>query len=43
MDGLHERGQHEVTFDGSALPSGMYVALLKTEQGEMTRKLILTK
>ena len=43
VDGLQERGAHEVSFDGSQLPSGLYVARLKTENGEVAQKLLLTK
>jgi hypothetical protein len=43
VDGLQERGAHEVSFDGSQLPSGLYVARLKTENGEAAQKLLLAK
>ncbi len=43
VDGLQERGAHEVSFNGSQLPSGLYVARLQTENGEAAQKLLLTK
>ena len=42
-DGLAERGLHEVIFDAAALPSGIYLYSLSTEQGVETRKMILSK
>jgi hypothetical protein len=43
FDGLAERGTHEVRFDGSALPSGLYLYTLTTDAGRQTRKLVLNK
>ncbi|MFA7331709.1 MAG: T9SS type A sorting domain-containing protein [Candidatus Delongbacteria bacterium] len=43
FQGLAERGTHEVSFDGAALPSGLYLYTLTTEQGSQTRKLVLSK
>jgi hypothetical protein len=43
FQGLAERGTHEVRFDGSALPSGLYLYTLTTEAGQQTRKLVLSK
>ncbi len=42
-NGMAERGRHEVTFDASTLPSGVYVATLKAEAGSRTSKLLLIK
>jgi|GEM_PF-1968457 len=41
--GLAERGDHEVSFNGAALPSGLYLYTLSTEQGTQTRKMVLAK
>lgn len=43
FSGLAERGAHEVQFDASALPSGLYLYTLSTESGSQTRKLVLAK
>ncbi len=43
FSGMAERGSHELTFDASALPSGIYLYTLSTESGVQTRKMILTK
>ncbi|MFA7331710.1 MAG: T9SS type A sorting domain-containing protein [Candidatus Delongbacteria bacterium] len=42
-NGPAERGLHEVQFDASALPSGLYLYTLSTEQGRQTRRMLLTK
>lgn len=36
-------GVHELTFDANGLPSGMYIAQLKTPQGTLTQKMSLLK
>jgi len=43
FQGMAERGTHEVRFDGSALPSGLYLYTLTTDTGRQTRKLVLSK
>lgn len=42
-DGPRAAGQHEVTFDAGALPSGLYFARLQTPGGADTFKLTLTR
>jgi len=42
-DGWREAGVHEVTFDGSALPSGIYFARLKAGTFTTVQKLALVK
>jgi len=41
--GLLDVGTQEFAFDAGHLPSGMYLAVLNTEQGSMTERLILMK
>jgi hypothetical protein len=36
-------GLHEVSFDGSGLPSGIYVATLEANRTKVTQKLVLLK
>jgi len=43
VDGWREAGAHEVTFDGSALPSGIYLAKLEAGGVIQTQKLVLVK
>jgi len=43
VDGLVERGAHEVSFDASALPSGVYFYSLESAGQSQTRKMVLTK
>ncbi len=43
VDGLQERGMHEVAFDASTLPSGLYVARMTTEAGAAVQKIVLAK
>jgi len=43
VDGWREAGSHEVTFDGSGLPSGIYLARLEAGGLTRTQKLILLK
>jgi hypothetical protein len=42
-DGWRDAGVHEVTFDASGLPSGVYVARLTAGHFQQTRKLLLVK
>jgi len=42
-NGLATTGRHEVAFDASGLPSGIYLSTLSSAQGAQTRKMILTK
>ena len=43
LDGTREAGTHEVVFDASALPSGMYLYRLETPQGSFVRTMLLMK
>jgi hypothetical protein len=38
-----EAGQHDITFDGAALPSGVYFARVTTPYYSQTEKLLLLK
>jgi hypothetical protein len=42
-DGLRDAGTHQVTFDGSNLPSGLYFVRLQAGEFTVTQKLILLK
>ena len=43
VDGTKEAGMHEVVFDASDLPSGMYLYRLETPQGSFARTMLLAK
>jgi hypothetical protein len=43
VDGWRQTGTHEVSFDGSGLPSGIYLARLTAENFSAVQKLILLK
>jgi len=43
IDGFHDIGIHEVTFDGNDLPSGIYFARLTAGEFVQTQKLVLMK
>jgi hypothetical protein len=43
VNGWRDAGEHEVTFDGSDLPSGIYLARLTTGDFQQTKKLVLVK
>ncbi|RJP78236.1 MAG: T9SS C-terminal target domain-containing protein [Candidatus Zixiibacteriota bacterium] len=43
VDGWRDAGSHEVTFDASGLPSGIYLARLEAEGMVQTQKLVLLK
>jgi hypothetical protein len=43
VDGEMEAGSHEVMFDGSNLPSGMYVYRLMSGSNQKSRKMLLMK
>ena len=42
-DGRHASGSHTVVFDGAGLASGVYLAVLESEAGLATEKLLLVK
>lgn len=42
-NGMMEAGTHSLQFNGAALPSGMYLARLATEQGSQVERLLLAK
>ncbi len=41
--GMLEAGSHSLNFNASALPSGLYLARLATDEGVMVERLLLTK
>jgi hypothetical protein len=41
--GMLEAGGHALNFNASALPSGLYLARLATDQGVQVERLLLTK
>lgn len=41
--GVMSAGEHRVKFDGSALPSGVYISRLETPRAQISRKLVLMK
>jgi hypothetical protein len=43
MEGWRDTGTHEITFDGSDLPSGLYLARLRAGSHQAVRKLALIK
>ena len=43
LDSTMEAGTHEVVFDASGLPSGMYLYRLETPQGSFVRTMLLAK
>ena len=43
VDGTREAGTHEVTFEASTLPSGMYLYRLDTPAGSFTGSMLLLK
>ncbi len=43
MDGHRAAGNHQVTWDASALPSGIYIVALNVKENTETRKLTLIK
>jgi hypothetical protein len=43
VDGWRDAGTHSATFDGSKLPSGIYLARLETEEYTSVQKLVLLK
>ncbi len=43
LDGWREVGTHELTFDASDLPSGLYLLRLETDDATSNKKLILLK
>ncbi|RJP76064.1 MAG: T9SS C-terminal target domain-containing protein, partial [Candidatus Zixiibacteriota bacterium] len=43
VDGWREAGAHEVTFDGSGLASGIYLALLEAGGQRSVERLLLVK
>ena len=43
LGGTYEAGTHEVVFDASDLPSGMYLYRLETPEGSFVRTMLLAK
>jgi len=43
VDGWREAGRHEITFDGSSLPSGMYIYRLEAGKVSANGKMVLMK
>ena len=43
IDGNRTAGIHEVTWDASDMPSGMYLYRIQTEENSQTKKMILIK
>ncbi len=43
FEGQQAGGSYRVPFDAGSLPSGLYYAVLRTEQGVHTRKMMLVK
>jgi len=43
VDGMRPAGEHSVTFEASALPSGIYMYVLETGGQRISRKLLLMK
>ena len=42
-DGIFSAGEHQITFDASSLPSGMYIYRLQGKDCMQTRKMVLLK
>ncbi len=43
FEGQQAGGSYRIAFEASSLPSGLYYAVLRTEQGMHTRKMMLVK
>ncbi len=43
VEGWQEAGTHQVTFDGSKLPSGVYLVKMEVGEYRMVQKLVLLK
>jgi mono/diheme cytochrome c family protein len=43
VDAVYPAGPHQVTFDASGLPSGVYLYRLNTDMGGITRKMVLMR
>lgn len=43
VDGIQTEGEHSVSFDGSSLPSGMYIYQLKGTNFILNKKMLLVK
>lgn len=41
--GVEDAGEHELVFDGSGLASGVYIVVLETPLGPLTKKIVLIK
>jgi hypothetical protein len=42
-EGVHERGRYTVRFNGSGLPSGIYLFRIETQRGSVTKRMILLR
>jgi hypothetical protein len=42
-EGMMEAGEHELRFEGAALPAGIYFARMQSGEFTATRKLLLLK
>jgi hypothetical protein len=43
VNGWRDAGDHQITFDGSGLPSGIYFARLKAGDYNQVQKMVLMK
>lgn len=43
VDGVFPAGSHQVRFEASSLPSGVYLYRLNTDKGSITRKMVLMR
>jgi hypothetical protein len=43
LDGTRAAGEHQVTFEGRNLASGVYMALLRADDVTVNQRIVLTK